>query len=258
MDSLQERSERLAQTRFLGGPKRDFERVGRMGLEMLLAEGLTPSSRVLDVGCGALRLGYWVMRFLNPGGYFGIEPQQEMLAVGLEQIVEPEVVQRAEARFASNDDFDFSVFGERFDFVVARSIWTHASRAQISKMLQSFAETCSPAGVFMASYYPAGAWFEVGHRWPRLEPVVVKLPLAELSPLLARLPARSRAREYRGEGWVGRSHECDEPGVVKHSLPWIAGEARRHGLEVQLMPYPIVNHQYWLRIRRAGAEAPAP
>src|ERR1700730_18632036 len=107
MDSLQERSERLAQTRFVGGSKRDLERVGRMALEMLLAEGLTPSSRVLDVGCGALRLGYWVMRFLHPGRFFGIEPQQEMLAVGLEQIVEPEVVQRAEARFASNDDFEF-------------------------------------------------------------------------------------------------------------------------------------------------------
>jgi SAM-dependent methyltransferase len=258
MDSLQERSERLAQTRFLGGPKRDFERVGRMGLEMLLAEGLTPSSRVLDVGCGALRLGYWLMRFLDPGCYFGIEPQQEMLAMGLEQIVEPEVVQRAESRFASNDDFDFSVFDERFDFVVARSIWTHASRAQISKMLASFAETSSPTGVFMASYYPAGAWFEVGHRWPRLYPIVIKLPLAELSPLLARLPALASTREYLGEGWVGRSHECNDPGVVKHSLPWIAGEARRHGLEVQLMPYPIVNHQYWLRVRRAGADAPRP
>jgi SAM-dependent methyltransferase len=255
MDSLQERSERLAQTRFLGGPKRDFERVGRMGLEMLLAEGLTPSSRVLDVGCGALRLGYWVMRFLNPGCYFGIEPQQDMLAAGLEQIVEPEVVQRAEAKFSSNDDFDFSVFGERFDFVVARSIWTHASRAQIAKMLESFAATSSPTGVFMASYYPAGAWFEVGHRWPRIEPIAIKLPLAELSPLLARLPALASKREYRGEGWVGRSHTCNEPGVVKHSLPWIAGEAQRHGLTVQLAPYPIVNHQYWLRIRRARAQA---
>jgi hypothetical protein len=181
-----------------------------------------------------------------------------MLAVGLEQIVEPAVVQRAEARFSSNDDFDFCVFGERFDFVVARSIWTHASRAQISKMLESFAQASSPAGVFMASYYPAGAWFEVGRRWPRLEPIVARLPLAELSPLLARLPALAGRREYRGEGWVGRSHECDEPGIVKHSLPWIADEARRHGLAVQLTPYPIINHQYWLRISRAQAGGPQP
>src|SRR6516225_10147635 len=121
-ESLQDRSERLAETVFLGGPKHDFERVGRLGFEVLLAEQLRPSSRVLDVGCGALRLGYWLMRFLDPGCYFGIEPQQEMLNVGLQQLVEPEVVQRAQARFAANDDFDFSVFGERFDFVIARSI----------------------------------------------------------------------------------------------------------------------------------------
>ena len=77
-ESLQDRSERLAEEVFLGGPKRDFERVGRLGFEVLLAEQLRPSSRVLDVGCGALRLGYWLMRFLDPGCYFGIEPQQEI------------------------------------------------------------------------------------------------------------------------------------------------------------------------------------
>src|SRR6476620_9962638 len=109
--SLRERSETLSETAFLGGPRRDFERVGRLGFDVLLREGLRPSSRVLHVGCGALRLGYWLMRFLDSGCYFGIEPNQEMLKTGLEKIVEPDVVARADAHFAHNDDFDFSGFG---------------------------------------------------------------------------------------------------------------------------------------------------
>ncbi|HWX75353.1 MAG TPA: class I SAM-dependent methyltransferase, partial [Solirubrobacteraceae bacterium] len=205
-ESLQERSERLAESRFLGGPKHDFERVGRHGFEVLLAERLSPSSRVLDVGCGALRLGYWLMRFLDPGCYFGIEPQRQMLEVGLRELVEPDVVTRAQAQFSANDDFDFSVFGERFDFVIARSIWTHASKPQITAMLRSFAATSQPRGVFLASYYPASAAFKLGRRWPRLEGVVSKLPLAELSPLLAALPQVGSSAEYEGSGWVGRSH----------------------------------------------------
>lgn len=249
---MQERSERLAQTRFLGGATWDFERMGRVGFEVLLREGLAPSSRVLDVGCGALRLGYWLMRFLDSGCYFGIEPNQEMLSVGLEELVEPEVVERADAHFASNDDFDFSVFGETFDFVVARSIWTHASKAQIAAMLASFAATSSAKGVFLASYYPAGMLFKAGHRWPRLERVVTKLPLAEMSPLLARLPSVDRlSSEYRGEDWVGRSHESDQPGLTKHSLRWVADEACTHSLAVQLMPYRVFHHQYWLRVSHA-------
>ncbi|HYM54637.1 MAG TPA: class I SAM-dependent methyltransferase, partial [Solirubrobacteraceae bacterium] len=144
--SLQDKSERLATQMFLGGPKRDFEQVGRLCLEVLLRERLRPSSRVLDVGCGALRVGYWLMRFLDTGCYYGIEPNRKMLETGLEELVEPEVVERAGARFAYNDDFDLSVFGEQFDFVLARSIWTHASKVQIRALLSSFTAAAAPEG----------------------------------------------------------------------------------------------------------------
>jgi SAM-dependent methyltransferase len=254
-ESLQRRSERLAETTFLGGPKWDFERVGRLGFSVLLAEGLLPSSRVLDVGCGALRLGYWLMHFLDPGCYYGIEPHQEMLNVGLRQLVEPEVVQRAQASFSANDQFDFSVFGERFDFVIARSIWTHASKPQISQMLSSFADNSQQDAVFLASYYPATRAFKLGRRWPKLERVATRLPLAELSPLLARLPRAGRSSEYEGAEWVGRSHECEVAGVLKHSLRWIAAEAARFGLVAQLMPYRVIHHQYWIRVAREPTRA---
>jgi SAM-dependent methyltransferase len=254
-ESLQRRSERLAETAFLGGPKHDFERVGRLGFQVLLAEGLVPSSRVLDVGCGALRLGYWLMHFLDPGCYFGIEPNQEMLSIGLEQLVEPDVAQRAQARFSTNDEFDFSVFGERFDFAIARSIFTHASKPQISRMLGSFAATSEPGGVFLASYYPAAAAFKLGLRWPKLERLVTTLPLSELSSQLARLPPLGRSSEYQGSSWLGRSHESTVAGTTAHSLRWIAGEAARHGMTAQLMPYRVIHHQYWLRIAREPTRA---
>ena len=252
--SLQTRSERIAGEVFLGGPRRDFERVGRLCLDVLLREGLSPSSSVLDVGCGALRVGYWLMRFLDPGCYFGIEPNREMLKVGLEQVLEPEVLARAHPHFDHNDRFDFSVFGERFDFVLARSIWTHTAKSQISAMLGSFAQTAAPAGVLLASYHPASALFSHRPRAARLRALwtrtAMSLPLEELTPLLMRLPALEHSRDYGGEGWVGLSHESRDPGVVQHSLRWIAREASALGLETRLVPHPIVNDQYWLRIRR--------
>jgi SAM-dependent methyltransferase len=208
--------------------------------------------RVLDVGCGALRVGYWLMPFLDPGCYFGIEPNREMLNMGLEELVEPEVIERAQPRFAHNDDFDFSGFGVSFDFVFARSIWTHASKAQISAMLESFAMTSTPGGVFLTSYHPASAWFRVGRRWPPVARLATRLPLVEMIRALAWLPAIRFSRGYEGKEWVGRSHESDQAGVVRHSVRWIAAEARRHGLTIKLMPYPIINDQYWLRIKLAG------
>jgi SAM-dependent methyltransferase len=248
--TLQARAERLAQTHFLGGPTWTFERIGRHVLAVLLEEGLTPGARVLDVGCGALRLGYWLMRVLDPGHYFGIEPNEQMLGLGLHELVEPDVVERADAHFASNDDFDFSVFGESFDFVVARSVWTHASRPQIGAMLASFAATASPGGVFLASYCPAGWWFALSSRWPRLQRLATKLPLDRMTPMLARLPSPGHSRDYLGEEWIGRSHQSDQAGAARHGLKWITAEAAQHGLKVRLMPYPYLHRQYWLRISR--------
>jgi SAM-dependent methyltransferase len=243
---------------FLGGPIEDFERVGRLGMDVLLREGLRPSSRVLDVGCGALRLGYWLMRFLDRGCYFGIEPDETILASGLKDVVEPDVLERADPHFAHNDDFDFTGFGETFDFVYARSIWTHASKPQIRAMIRSFAATASDEGVMVASYHSTSRLLRAGRRWSRSRAwLIASLPLAELSPLIARIPSRVAAEDYEGEGWVGRSHNSSRPGVIRHSFAWIAREAADAGLCAQLMPYPVVNAQYWVRIGRRPTRSTA-
>ena len=72
---------------FLGGPKHKFVSAGRGQLEILLANGLIPDDRVLDVGCGALRGGWWLINFLRPDRYFGIEPNRAMLDAGKEVMV---------------------------------------------------------------------------------------------------------------------------------------------------------------------------
>lgn len=250
-EPLQARAERLSETTWLGGPPRVFEAVGRMGFTLLLENGLRPSSRVLDVGCGALRLGYWLMRFLDPGGYHGIEPQQEMLRVGLEQIVEPEVVERAEARFDDNDRFDFSVFDTEFDFVVARSIWSHASKPQIAAMLSSFAATGSPSARFLTSYKPSTLTAVVAERVSPLQPAAAAVSLAAHSPGLARRwPGLALGTDYKGEEWVGRQLTSRVSGTVRHRFGWIAGEAARHGLAVRQLPGEVVSNQYWLCIER--------
>lgn len=249
-DSLQQRAERLGDRRFIGGPVYDFERMGLAVLDVLLREGIRSDTRLLDVGCGALRLGYWAMRLLNRGGYHGIEPNREMLQAGIDELVGADVVARCEARFDHNDRFDFTVFDERFDIVVARSVWTHASKAQIEAMLDSFALTAAPEAVFLASYYPAGAMFDLSGRSRALGRAAGSMPLAPLSPVIARVPSAMPANEYRGQGWVGRSTESDEPGVTKHTLHWIAGAAAVRGLRARLVPYPVLHRQYWVRIER--------
>ena len=66
---------------FSGGSKNDFHDAGENQLVILTHFGLTPSSMVLDIGCGCLRGGRWLIPYLNSDCYFGVEPNLEMLEI---------------------------------------------------------------------------------------------------------------------------------------------------------------------------------
>jgi len=212
--SIQACADRLAQEGlFLGGPPEHFDAVGRHQLVTLLEQGLMPSHKVLDVGCGCLRGGYWCIHFLDAGCYFGIEPNEAMLDVGKHQIVGEELIRTKRPSFSTRDDFDFSTFGVKFDFVVARSIWTHAAPEQIERMLDQFLANKTEDGVFLTSY----------------------------------LPATAGKPQYAGKQWVGRSHTSATPGVITYRLDWVSDLCAARGLVVRELEHNILN-QTWLRI----------
>ena len=213
---LQKRFERLSGNRFLGVPVRDFEKGGREQLAFLLAAGLNPDSKVVDLGCGVLRAGYWLIHFLNIGGYFGIEPHRERLQFGVELLLEPATRALKRPRFDTNPHFDTSVFGERFDLFLAYSVWTHASKAQVQAMLESFTRDAKEDGIFLTTY----------------------------------LPANWRHPDYKGDRWNGTSHESDVPGCIYHSRRWIESECGRRNLFVRSLGKDKTHRQSWLQITR--------
>jgi len=215
---LQDRVDQLRAGKFLGVQFDDFERTGREQLIFLLMCGLTPNSRIVDIGCGVLRAGYWLIHFLDAGRYCGIEPSKERLSIGLGTILEPEVFDLKQPRFDHNANFDTSVFRERFDYFLAYSIWTHASKSQIGIMLDNFVRDSKPDAVFLTTI----------------------------------LPADWRKPDYLGETWMGTSHESDAPGCIYHDLAWIKRECRRRGLLVRPLGKDTTMGQTWLRVSRHG------
>jgi hypothetical protein len=53
-------------------------------LELLWSAGMRRNHRLVDVGCGPLRIGKSLIAFLDAGCYTGIEPEGQILAAGIE------------------------------------------------------------------------------------------------------------------------------------------------------------------------------
>ncbi|HEV7767293.1 MAG TPA: class I SAM-dependent methyltransferase [Thermoanaerobaculia bacterium] len=213
--TVQERWERLDHSTFFGIPIAGFENAGRQQLTLLIMSGLEPQSKVLDIGCGVLRAGYWLIHFLDPHCYFGIEPHRERLETGRTMILEPESERVKQPSYDTNASFDSSVFGVKFDFFLAYSIWTHAPKPQIEVMLDNFLRDSNPGAVFLTTILPAV--------WP--------------------------LHDYAGENWFGTSHESNVPGCIRHRISWIKDACRRRGLHVRKIGRER-DGQTWLLIAR--------
>ena len=223
---------------FLGVPVETFEQAGREQLIALLGAGISPESKLLELGCGCLRIASWLVRFLDARCYYGVEPARRRVEFGLEYLFEADDVRIKQPQFDFNASFDSSTFGVQFDFFLARSIWTHASKAQIETMLDGFLRDSVPTGAFLASYFPTEST-DAGYQ----------------AFLAANFPPQA-GDGYDGDRWVGTSHESDTPGVVQHSLRWILQQCRRRNLRVTELPGVDCDSQLWLRIERALSRSP--
>jgi len=201
---------------FLGVPSNTFEEAGRNQFQTLIGLGILPDSKVLDIGCGVLRLAYWLIHFLKENGYYGIEPAQNRVELGKQYLFDQSLLMTKRPSFDFNEDFDSSVFPVLFDFFVAGSIWTHCGKTSIQKMLDHFQNQSTENGIFLASY----------------------------------IPAKSENEEYLGDSWVGTSHKSSVAGCIKHSKAWIEEACRKRNLKLTELPFEAFDSQRWLKVER--------
>lgn len=136
-----------------------WEELGRLQLEFLQRQGLTPQSTLLDVGCGCLRAGIHFVRFLEPGRYYGVDANASLIRAGLEQELPRAGLagRLAPDHLLVNGAFEAFRFGVTFDYVLAQSVFTHLPVAQIGAALRALAPCVRPGGRFYATFFEARA-----------------------------------------------------------------------------------------------------
>ena len=135
---------------FVGPPRRyDFLSASQFALLFLL--GMDEKSKILDFGCGSLRLGRLLIPFLRAENYFGIDPNKWLIDDGVAMELGQDAVNLKQPKFEFNDDFDCTIFDTRFDFIMAQSILTHTGPDSAEKLLSSTRKALTSHGVFLAS-----------------------------------------------------------------------------------------------------------
>jgi SAM-dependent methyltransferase len=132
-----------------------WDDMGQRQFEFLRTHGLTPQHRLLDLGCGALRGGLHFVRYLDVGNYYGMDINTSLLEGGRIELERAGLAQR-NAHLLCDAEFALIRFGQRFDMLLAVSVFTHRHLDQIQRCLVGVAQVLADGGVFYATYFPAG------------------------------------------------------------------------------------------------------
>jgi len=126
---------------------------GAEGQATLLKKyGLLPQHKLLDYGCGQLRLAYHLLDYLEPKNYVGVEISKSRVEIGKLFLDANGHKDKQYSTIIVEDCFLKELNNNKFDFVWAYSVFTHMPKEDILQMLQSLKPLLSENGQFLFSF----------------------------------------------------------------------------------------------------------
>ncbi|MFC3194072.1 class I SAM-dependent methyltransferase [Marinicella sediminis] len=120
--------------------------------EVLNHLGLREFHKILDLGCGSLRLGRILIPYLLKHGYFGVEPNIQLIMDGVENELGWDAIKIKQPQFLPVEDFSLWRLATQFDFVIAHSIFTHTYPELAVHALQNVKQVLAPRGLLVCTF----------------------------------------------------------------------------------------------------------
>lgn len=137
---------------FFGGRAAEWTERGVFQLDFMKELGLTPSSSLLDVGCGPLRAGVHFIRFLDAGKYAGFDTNRSLIDAAKHVVADEGLTAKAPLLLHIKDFDVRKLSGRTFDFVLAFSVIEHCTAKERRLFLDRIGAATSPGGLVVATH----------------------------------------------------------------------------------------------------------
>ena len=112
-----------------------------------LKQFIGPEHYFLDLGCGTLRGGVPIIRFLQEGHYYGVEARAEVVEMAREELAN-ERLGHKNPRLIHASDLSKITIGRKFDFIWAHSVLIHMTDEILEGCLHGVSAHLDESGQF--------------------------------------------------------------------------------------------------------------
>jgi len=124
-------------------------------LKFLKTQGLKPSHKIADLGCGSFRSGLSLIPYLEEKNYYGVDINEFLLEDGYEYEIKKN---NLDNKFPLNNikithDYNMEDFNVKFDYIWSFSLWTHLNLNECDKCLFEVSKVIKKSGVYLTTCF---------------------------------------------------------------------------------------------------------
>lgn len=176
-----------------------FRERGRSRYQLIRDAGLQPHHLCVDYGCGSLRIGQHLIRYLDPGRYWGLDVTPAFYQQGLRMLGAAVVAERR-PRLHVIDDAVLDTLGRAHpDFVVSFSVIMHVPPAELATFFDRVMRLVGPRATALFLFQAADALLRTdGKSWAYPAEIIETAVLDRRPGLHVRRAEVGRPRRFGG------------------------------------------------------------
>jgi hypothetical protein len=172
----------------LVGRPEAYEFKQKFQMAFLLGHGLEPHHSLLDYGCGVLRGGIPLIKYLDAGNYAGLDVGADAIRAARKEVRRERLTQK-KPTLVLVKDIESLDLGRRFDYAWCFSVFFHMTDDNVDACLRFVSRHLAKNGTFFANVglgqHPPGSWRHFPVIWRTLDDYSARARAAGLnvSPL---------------------------------------------------------------------------